>query len=1095
MEEIENKETEMNSKEEEKDPLSALPVSIRSIEDLKKIIKYYDKDVYESLEEQMSDFFSKLKRSGLVSKQSIAFELEHWNTQDISQQTSFRTTKENELKIPKSILNLLFQWSTPEEQKEQVPQESKKQKQEVVIWYQILNKPKTRIIVPSESTLGELKTKIRNENTNIFSNVDASSVVFDGETDASMKIEEFIKIKSKDDSINVGEPTIMVKFSTESLRTKMNLANSKNFDTLSETEIFEEFKSIFNSLDHEITLSLKNINGIDQKNHDNCCILKPGIKISRFTELNKNYDLSLATLPDDFPSQIRANKVSTILREKHVIAIGVSGVGKSQLAFDICKKKYGFYFDLNGGGNAKVPQSDMDNFVSQIKAALNEKSFLVVEWLSQVLITSRFLILLYLKKLHNITSEQWLLIQIYFNSIFRKIFEYCLNYSSTSIVKLLTKLKEMLPDSPIIFLDEAQGLMSPTYQFTDGTVSKPILSKILSSIQTLQFKTFISGTHLNLIDVPVLYSSLGGQTNIEKYLEFDYLVSKSQNKKDSVPDLLNYFLDFDFVNKEVQELIFYFLQGRPRFTSQFIQRLILKWADMDGNKLFKDDVTNLDVSEKTKITSQIFLETLNSYSDQMMKSLDPSSLYHWWNKLYSCRTTEYLDGSTLFQKAIKFLLNSIVDETFTETPKQEFVSWCITLFKQQPDGTIHQFLKEPLCKNAGIYFCLEKRYPILKEYLDIIKNANLSQSTKGHAYEFVVALNIYFLTNQNIVPPDVKDLFKNDLTWKNTFNDTKFPKFKGILVDAPISILSNRKEWIIIPEENAGPDIIALPLSISLKTTTKDCVDEESCKIGIRTTDPYKFYFTKDGFQTNIKILESLQVLSEISDKPLGRIRIDIPESHQKYEQSPSNNNYWNIPYFKTWTKYFNPTIELNELYALIDSFYANIKNTSFYYYLQKLLDNYDYQKLITVNENHILFSLAKDPTLNQSLIESFQKFSNPPSSTKKEDSSSTEKEDSSKLTSPLTLKQSLIDSFQKCSRLTYNPPSTGKKEVEDFPQFLFIQTLEILFQNIISRNDVAQLRSDHTDSWLQQIDFKWIKSAVVTLGKDNNNPLLKDIF
>ena len=80
---------------------------------------------------------------------------------------------------------------------------------------------------------------------------------------------------------------------------------------------------------------------------------------------NKRPDMLRLSLPEDFPSEKRADDVLKILlRGQHVLAAGVSGAGKSRLGFDLARRQFGLYFDMQ---SSKVIQDDVQYFLKLCK--------------------------------------------------------------------------------------------------------------------------------------------------------------------------------------------------------------------------------------------------------------------------------------------------------------------------------------------------------------------------------------------------------------------------------------------------------------------------------------------------------------------------------------------------------------------------------------------------------------------------------------------------------------------------------------------------------------------------------------------------------
>jgi len=95
---------------------STLPDSIKSKDDLKKIIQNYDNQL--SIEKtEYESYFTILSKNKLTTRNSISNKLSDWNAANPMEKIQCRNFHAEKLDIPEPILNLLFQWSTPPEEK------------------------------------------------------------------------------------------------------------------------------------------------------------------------------------------------------------------------------------------------------------------------------------------------------------------------------------------------------------------------------------------------------------------------------------------------------------------------------------------------------------------------------------------------------------------------------------------------------------------------------------------------------------------------------------------------------------------------------------------------------------------------------------------------------------------------------------------------------------------------------------------------------------------------------------------------------------------------------------------------------------------
>lgn len=199
----------------------------------------------------------------------------------------------------------------------------------------------------------------------------------------------------------------------------------------------------------------------------------------------------------------------------------------------------------------------MDDLDSSISDAF-------ITWLSLVLFASRSTLLIYLKTKFSINPIEWLIFQIYYgNHIFKEVFNKFLKYDYATLYTINNLL--FPKDKPFIIMDEAQAFMAENLRIflsSEPNIKKPLLSKVIYSAKIFKFRILVSGTHLSLIHIAELYSSVGGKDAVHHHYNFDYLKYHSSEDKSTVFDFLSYFLDFSNVDKSIKENISYTLQGK-----------------------------------------------------------------------------------------------------------------------------------------------------------------------------------------------------------------------------------------------------------------------------------------------------------------------------------------------------------------------------------------------------------------------------------------------------------------------------------------------------------------------------------------------------
>lgn len=186
-----------------------------------------------------------------------------------------------------------------------------------------------------------------------------------------------------------------------------------------------------------------------------------------------------------------------------------------------------------------------------------------ITWLSLVLFVSRSALLIYLKMKISIKPIEWLIFQIYYsNHVFKKVFKKFLKYDFATLETINNLLFQ--EDKPFIIMDEAQAFMAENLRIfhSESNIKKTLLSKLIYSAKNFKFQILVSGTHLRLINIAELYSSVGGKDAVYHHYNFDYLKYHSSGDKSTVFDFLSYFLDFSNVDESIKENISYTLQGK-----------------------------------------------------------------------------------------------------------------------------------------------------------------------------------------------------------------------------------------------------------------------------------------------------------------------------------------------------------------------------------------------------------------------------------------------------------------------------------------------------------------------------------------------------
>jgi hypothetical protein len=138
-------------------------------------------------------------------------------------------------------------------------------------------------------------------------------------------------------------------------------------------------------------------------------------------------------------------------------------------------------------------------------------------------------------------------------------------------------------------------------------------------------------------------------------------------------------------------------------------------------------------------------------------------------------------------------------------------------------------LAEPLVLEAGVLALIADNC-LTEVCIRRMTREEATPQERGKALEFLLAALVFSLRGKPVC------LFIRGISGD-------FPLFKGIRVDVPIT--SSLEDWILLPENVAGPDCVCKPLIVSAKwSDATQIVAEESSK-SVRTCDPEKCYFAK----------------------------------------------------------------------------------------------------------------------------------------------------------------------------------------------------------------------------------------------------------
>lgn len=539
------------------------------------------------------------------------------------------------------------------------------------------------------------------------------------------------------------------------------------------------------------------------------------------------------------------------------------------------------------GTIAKVEQPDVKEFLKECTRTQNVDR---LKHYIGVLILSRWCWFALVEKQHGVQMAQRA--QFSLESLDTSMFSRLLLASPDSLRSIEAMLAK---DFPLfgVGIDEAQALLLRNVVFpsSDRSQLRCLGAGMVEVAGSMNLRIVLSGTALRLDNFSSFASNTGAQTGksariYSPFFMYDFLGADCPPDKvaepvdqgseghirfipNGVSEFLKAFLDWDSVETTLKGDIVSTLQGRPRFAASFLAELL----QHTGSETFHAALRSCLDAYHTRMVSRDECYTLHHEWHQLMDSIAVcSSPTRLWRDI----------GMDLLQHS----LYSKGDEstlTFAEPEFAELMSRGICMMVKSPraDGFATR-LMEPMVVEAGLTFgaasgtmmeCLVKRL--------VNRDPAITPQMRGKLLETIVAFWLYSLreTPCSNVFPGRKD---------------SFAKFLGIHVGRSIS--AECKEWVLMPEESAGPDIIALPAYCSVKWSDSGQISSSETKKSIRTSDPEQCYYAKGaapkvGTQSTAKRETALAALRTFPEG-LCRVRIELPRPAPKSKGGAKGGNW-----------------------------------------------------------------------------------------------------------------------------------------------------------------------------------------------------------
>ena len=194
-------------------------------------------------------------------------------------------------------------------------------------------------------------------------------------------------------------------------------------------------------------------------------------------------------------------------------------------------------------------------------------------------------------------------------------------------------------------------------------------------------------------------------------------------------------------------------------------------------------------------------------------------------------------------------------------------------------------MAEPMVLSAGVTFCLIS--PNLDIANVLVEKLNDQTTTdpqhRGKLLEFLIAARLHELPGRLMDLPDWPEGMKLP-------RHAPLGVLVGVLLTDPrlkfaaLDQCPARGEvyWLSLPENEAGPDLVAPRMLFSMKTTSSnDKVSSEESKKSIKTTTPSKFYtdlygVALKGAAWTRKYKETQEAVKKWKG-PIVRVRVELP--------------------------------------------------------------------------------------------------------------------------------------------------------------------------------------------------------------------------
>ncbi len=488
--------------------------------------------------------------------------------------------------------------------------------------------------------------------------------------------------------------------------------------------------------------------------------------------------------------------------------------------------------------------------------------------LIKCLLLSRLIVLTQLQEqIPNLSSFDWLCYQRSRRTqqLFEKIFGILANQPIQIATDLFEQFKDKLRSLILIF-DESQHLLKKLVrdyhslandEITDFQFEHPRSLFSFLARFVVDYESIWCGTHMGIRNMELFSSAAGGKPDeIFVFTDFNYL------QPHHIAKLLEKFLSFPITDSRLLHEMCHFLQGRPRFISQYLINL----------------VTTSRTGDKLNILQEVFKDYRDSMTSLHQK-YSIGSLYKFWEDRYHCVIGKFKTNSNVAERKLvsDILLKLCVSYLFSDSPDTlefdpetaDMVSTGLVMISKV-DNKYRCFMAEPMSLFAGLnYFAAQKSGEILlyfssQLFTSTTTSQNLSPQERGNLMELVIAVR--FLQGW----------------WMEPQFEQYLPKFTA-QISTPCGIINCRNAkntdynyffhnledstfpFLILPSTNAAPDISFSIFKCYVKTTwsanskTSIYVASGDCKKNVQTMNPANWYKGSSLGEQCQKILKESQ--------------------------------------------------------------------------------------------------------------------------------------------------------------------------------------------------------------------------------------------